>query len=453
MEVKRTNADETNAVLSISLKKEDYLPKVDKALTQYKNNVAIKGFRKGHVPTGLIKKMYGNAILMEELNKSLTDAINQHIQDEKLEILGKPLPKETEQQHIDINEPADLHFEYEVGLVPKFELPDLAKSKIERLVITIDDKTLDDELDKLAQRYGNVSNPEGAVVEMKDILAVDFKELEGKAVKENGVQHSSVINTEMIKDEKLKKQVLGAKAGDTLRVKPFEAFDRERDAIAKQLLGLKDGVPEGMSEDFEMTITKISRIIKAELNQELFDKVYGPEAVKSLDEFRERVRKELQQFAGQNADNKFKEAIYTYLIDNTNIQFPDAFLKRFIRVSNEKPVSEEQIEQEYPNFSKGLKWNLITAKLSKEHGLNIEFEDVKAFSREQVRRQFEMYNPTGGALDDKTIDLLNDNMLAKEEHVKKSYDGAMEQKLFTFIENQVQVLEKAVSFDEFFNKK
>jgi trigger factor len=453
VEVKRTNADELNAVLSISLKKEDYLPKVDKALTQYRNTVAIKGFRKGHVPTGLIKKMYGNAILMEELNKSVTDAINQHIQEEKLEILGRPLPKNEQQLNIDINEPNDLNFEYEIGLVPKFSLPELAKAKIEKLLIGIDDKTLDDELDKLAQRYGNVENPEGATVEVKDILAVDFKELDGKAEKENGVQHSGVINTEMIKDEKLKKKVLGAKAGDTLTVNPFEAFDRDRDSIAKQLLGLKDGEPEGMSETFSMTITKISRIVKAEFNQELFDKVYGPETVKSLEDFKERVRKELQQFANQNSANKFKDSIYQFLLDNTNINFPDAFLKRFIQVSNEKPVSEDQIEQEYPNFSKGLKWNLITGKLSKDHDLKIEFEDVKAFSREQVKRQFEMYNPTGGAIDDKTIDLLNDNMLSKEEHVKKSYDGAMEQKLFTFIENQVQVVEKPVTFDEFFNKK
>jgi trigger factor len=257
----------------------------------------------------------------------------------------------------------------------------------------------------------------------------------------------------MIKDDDMKKKIVSAKAGDSIILKPFEAFDRDRDSITKQLLGLKDGEPEGMGDTFSMTITKISRVAKAELNQELFDKVYGPEVVKSLDEFKERVQKELQQFANQHVENKYRESIYNYLVENTSIQFPDAFLKRFIRVSNEKPISEEQIEQEYPNFTKGLKWNLITAKLSKENDLKIEFEDVKAYSREQVRRQFEMYNPTGGALDEKTIDLLNDNMLAKEEHVKKSYDGAMEQKLFTFIEAQVQPVEKPVTFDEFFNKK
>lgn len=453
MEVKRTNTDDLNATLSISLRKEDYLPQVDKALAQYRNSVAIKGFRKGHVPSGLIKKMYGNAILLEELNKTVTEAINQHIQNENLEILGRPLPKNEQQLNIDINEPADLTFEYEIGLVPQFSLPDLAKSTIEKIRIDIDDKTLEDELDKLAQRYGNVENPEGATVEVKDILGVDFKELDGKKEKEGGVQHSSVINTEMIKDEKLQKQVLGAKAGDTLTVKPFEAFDRDRDAIAKQLLGLKDGVPEGMGDTFSMTITKISRIVKAELNQELFDKVYGPETVKSLEDFRERVRKELQGFANQHADNKFKESVYEFLVENTPIRFPDEFLKRFIQVSNEKPVTAEQIEQEYPAFSKGLKWNLITGKLSKDNNLNVTFEDVKAFSRDQVKRQFEMYNPTGTGLDDQTIDLLNDNMLAKEEHVKKSYDGAMEQKLFTFIGDLVNAAEKSVSFDEFFNKK
>ena len=234
------------------------------------------------------------------------------------------------------------------------------KTKVAKNVITIDDKTLEEELEKLTQRYGNVTNPE----EVK----------EGK---------ESVIE-------------------------------------------------------------------KAELNQELFDKIYGPGIVNSLEEFKDKLRKELQDFADKSAANKFKDDIYLALMEKTDVKFPDAFLKKFIKASNENPIDEEQIEQEYPQFEKGLKWNLITSTIAKDNAIKVEFEDVKNFSKDQLRAQFMMY---GGGITDEMIETFNDNMMAKEDHVKKSYDGALEQKLFTFIESQINVEEKSATFDEFFNKK
>jgi trigger factor len=358
--ITKNNIDDLNAVISIELKKEDYLPKVDKAIANAKNTVAIKGFRKGHVPGALIKKMYGNSILLEELNKSLTDALNNYIEEQQLNMLGRPLPNPSDSIDLDINNPADYTFEYEIGLSPEIKVSALdKKTKIAKNVITIDNKTLDDEIAKLAERHGKMLNP-------------DRKE-----------------------DEK----------------------------------------PE-----FE----------KAELNQELFDKVYGPGIVTSFEEFREKVRKELQDFSDKSAENKFKDDIYLTFMEQTEVQFPDAFLKKFIKSSNEKPIDDEQIEKEYPDFSKGLKWNLITNAIAKDNDIKVEFEDVKKFSKEQLRAQFMMY---GGGISEEMIDSFNDNMMAKQEHVKKSYDGALEQKLFTFIASQVTVEEKPVAFDEFFKKK
>jgi len=359
--ITRNNIDDLNAIISIELKKEDYLPKVEKALNTAKNNAVIKGFRKGHVPAGVIKKMYGNSILLDELNKSVSEALNKHIEEAKLNMLGRPLPKPNESAQIDINNPADFTFDYEVGLAPEVKVTAVdKKTKVAKNVITIDDKTLDEELEKLAQRYGNVTNPE----EVK----------EGK---------ESVIE-------------------------------------------------------------------KAELNQELFDKVYGPGIVTTIEEFREKVRKELQDFADKSAANKFKDDIYLTLMEKTDVKFPDTFLKKFIKASNENPIDEEQIEKEYPQFEKGLKWNLITSTIAKDNAIKVEFEDVKNFSKEQLRAQFMMY---GGGITDEMIETFNDNMMAKEDHVKKSYDGALEQKLFTFIESQINVEEKSATFDEFFNKK
>ena len=358
MNVSQKNTDDLNAVISIELKKEDYLPNVDKALIAAKNNAVIKGFRKGHVPTGLIKKMYGNSILLDELNKVVSDALNKHIEDAKLDMLGRPLPVASDIT-LDINQPNDYTFEYEIGLAPEVKVTLNKKFSVEKPAITIDDKTLEDEIEKLRERHGKLLNPDRA---------------------------------------------------------------------------------EGEKPEFE----------KAEINQEFFDKVYGPNIVTTIEDFKEKVRQELQDFSDKSAQNKIKENIYNALLDKTNVSFPDAFLKKFIKASNEKPISDEQLEEEYPQFEKGLKWNLITNAIAKDNEIKVELEDVKNFSKEQLRAQFMMY---GGGITDEMIETFNNSMMAKEDHVKKSYEGAMEQKLFTFIEGQIKIVEKPISFDEFFNKK
>jgi len=358
--ISQNNTDDLNAIISIELKKEDYLPKVEKALNTAKNNAVIKGFRKGFVPMPVIKKMYGNSILLDELNKTVSESLDKYIQDSQLNLLGRPLPKPSESINIDINNPSDFTFEFEIGLAPEVKVTALnKKTKINKNSIAIDDKTLNEELDKLRERHGNLLNP-------------DRKEDEQPAYE------------------------------------------------------------------------------KAELNQDLFDKVYGPGIVNSEEEFKEKIRKELQDFADKSAENKFKDDIYLTLMDKTAIQLPDAFLKKFIKESNDKPIDEEQIEKEYPAFEKGLKWNLITTAIAKENDIKVEFEDVKNFSKEQLRAQFMMY---GGGITDEMIESFNNNMLAKQEHVKKSYEGALEQKLFTFIEDKIKVEENNTTFEEFFNKK
>ncbi|MFN8283245.1 MAG: trigger factor [Chitinophagales bacterium] len=363
MNTTQSNSDALNAIISIEIKKEDYLPAVDKALATAKNNAVIKGFRKGFVPIGVVKKMYGNSILLDELNKKVSDALNKHIEGNKIDMLGRPLPLPSDDIQLDINNPSDFTFQYEIGLAPSVDVAIDKSTKVTKNVITIDDKTLDEELDKIAVRYGKVTNEE----EVK----------EGK---------------------------------------------------------------EPITE-------------KAVLNQELFDKIYGPGAVNSVEEFREKIRAELEGFSVSSTNNQFKENIYNTLMNNTKIDLPDAFLKRFIKSSNEKPVSDEQIETEYPMFVKGLKWNLITDKIVKDNGIKIEMADIKEFSKNALRQQLMMYNPTGQGLPEETIDQLNDSLMSKEEHVKKSYDGVLEQKLFTFIEQQITIDEVAVSFADFFDKK
>jgi trigger factor len=454
VKITQINSDALNAIISIEILKADYLPKVEKALATAKNNAVIKGFRKGFVPLGVIKKMYGNSILLDELNKLVSESLNNHIESNKVEILGRPLPIADPNIDLNINNPLDFTFKYEIGLAPNVAVNSLnKKTVIAKDVIKLDDASLEVELDKLAGRYGNVTNPENVMLEEKDIVTAELVEIDGKKEKENGVTHTAVFNMDDILDQKIKTKFLKLKVGDAINIQPYDIFDNTNEFVTKSILGLKDGKPENLSDIFKATITKISRVEKATLNQELFDKIYGPGAVNSLDEFKEKMRNELEGYAVSSANNKYKEAIYNHLMENTEIQLPDAFLKKFIKSSNEKPISDEQIEQEYPAFVKGLKWNIITSNIAKDNEIKIEMEDIKEFSKNALRQQLMMYNPTGQGLPEETIDQLNNSMMAKEEHVKKSYDGALEQKLFAFIEDQITAEEKTVSFADFFDKK
>lgn len=450
MNITKTNSSEVNAVLSVNLKKEDYLPNVEKTLQDYRKKVEIKGFRKGHVPAGLVKKMYGNAVLFDEVNKTISESINNYIKEEKLDILGQPIPMpENNTVAIDINNPSDVEFNFEIGLVPDFKIDDLSKLNIKSKKISVEDKDIDKEVNDISLRYGDSEEVTEDTIKEKDILTFDLKELDGKNVKDGGIQNTTVLNEDMIVDKKVKKALAKLKVGDTFTANPFTLVDREKDQIEKNILGIKENAPEAISEDFQFTITKITRLKQAEINQAFFDKVYGEGTVKSEEEFRAKIKAEIENYTEQITQNSIKESVFNGLMENTKIELPVEFLKKFIKISNEKPISDDQIETEYPGFEKGLKWNLITSKIAKDNDIKVEMEDVRAFSKEQVKKQFAMY---GGAIDDATIDMLNDNMLKKEDHVRKSFDGSLEQKLFDFIQSKAKITEEVVTFEEYLNQ-
>lgn len=249
--------------------------------------------------------------------------------------------------------------------------------------------------------------------------------------------------------KKVRKALPEYKVGDSFNANVFTLVDREREQIITNILGIKDNTSEELPEKFQFTITKITRLKQSAIDQTLFDKVYGEGNVTSEEDFRNKIRTEIENYTNQIGQNSAKENIYKQLVENTTIELPVEFLKKFIKISNEKPVTDEQIEAEYPSFEKGLKWNLITSKIAKDNDINVDMEDVKAFSKEQVKKQFAMY---GGSIDDATIDMLNENMLKKEEHVRKSFDAALEQKLFGFIQSKVNISEEVVTFEEYINQ-
>ncbi|MCO5233441.1 MAG: trigger factor [Chitinophagales bacterium] len=450
MNITRKDSDALNAILSVNLTKEDYLPKVEQALNKLKKNVSLKGFRPGMVPAALVKKMYGTGVLVDELNKIVNDTVNNYIQDNKVEILGRPLPVPTDIQ-FDINQLEDYTLEFELGVSPEFVISTLnSNTTIKAPKVNITDDLLDKELDNLRSKYGKMSFPEDNIQE-KDILQVKFVELaDNQEAKEGGVEASGPINLEIVNEEALKATLLEGKVGTVAATSDlFSALNREKAQVIKHVLGL-ESEPEGMSSAFELTIERISRMEKSDLNQEFFDKVFGPEQVKSEKEAKEKLRSELSAYVSQSENGKLNERIFTYLLDNTEISLPDAFLKKWIMASNEKPLSEEELEAEYPAFARNLKWSLIVNKISKDNDLKGDFEEVKEYSKEALRQQLRQYSPTGEGFSDDDLEMLNNSMLAKEDHVKKSFDAVMEQKLFTVIKQQLTIEDEVVSFEDFF---
>lgn len=449
MNITRENIDSLNAVLKIEVAKDDYLPAVDEAVKKYRKNVSMKGFRQGMVPASLVKKMYGNSILVEELNRMVSEQINEHIREEKLEILGQPLPKTDAAVNLDIQHPEDVTLEYELGLVPEFDLSPVSKDAVfQNYKLRVDDALLDEELDQLLLRHGNMAYPEDAEVLEKDVLHMEITELDNGAPKEGGVVHESPIGLNIFKEDE-QARFIGMKPGDAIDVSLFEIAERDRESVLKFVLGLKEDVPEDLGEDFRMKLTKIGRMEKSELNQEFFNKIYGEGVVDSEEAFRDRMRNDLSAHFERETEIRLKNDLTTFLLDKIEMDFPDDFLKRWIQVTNEKPITPEEVEADYENFTKGLKWNLISNKLGSENDIKAEKEDIEAFSREQLRKQLEMYNPGGNPISDEDLDTFNASMMAREDHVKKTYEAVMEQKLFDFLQQAVTIEEKEVSLDEF----
>ncbi|MEZ5024147.1 MAG: trigger factor [Chitinophagales bacterium] len=450
MNITKEQIDSQNAILKVEVAKADYLPKVEEALKKARKNVNMKGFRQGMVPLSLVKKMHGNALLYDEVNKLVTEQINNHIKEEKLDVLGQPMPKADNNVQLDINHPEDVTLEFELGLAPEFNLDVIdKKTTFNNYIIKVDDKLVDEEVEGLRLRHGVQKFVEDSVVEEGDILHCDVIELENGAPKENGVKNSTPIGLNIFKEEEQKK-FYGLKIGDYADINLFEASERDRNSLLKFILDIKEGEePEGLGENFRLMITKIGRMEKADLNEALFDKLYGEGVVKTEEELRAKLVEEMDTYFSREAEVKTKNDIIEYLLEEVKMEFPSKFLKRWIKATNEKPITDEQIENDYDNFEKGLKWSLITNKLGEENDIKAEKEEIESHSMEQLRKQLEQYNPGGNPISDADLQNFNASMMAREDHVKKTYDAVMEQKLFTFIKDAVTIKDKEVTLDEF----
>jgi trigger factor len=444
MNITRENIDQLNAVLKIEITKPDYEDKVENVLKDYRKKATIKGFRPGMVPIGLVKKIYGRAVQIDEINKIVTENIQKYLSDEKLEILGDPLPKADDQEKIDFDKQDNFTFSFELGLSPVIELKLSKKNKVKQNVIIIDDKMRKDYLDNYTRRYGELKDAD--ITEEKDVIKgkIEAVDNNGNVLPEGPSVEDTSIGIDILKDEKIKTQFIGKSANDTITFDLKKAFPNDTE-IAGILHKKKDEVAE-LEGNFRFTIKEISRFHPAELGKELFDRIYGEGVVNSEEEFMKKIEDEITVNLNHESEYKLMIDIKNLAIEKTDFQLPEEFLKRWLLKVNEK-TTEEQIEKEFDSFRKDLKWQLIRNKVAHDNEVKITEEELLKEAEEITRAQFRQYGLFYAT--DEQINNYAKETLKREDDAKRIADKILEEKVILLMKELVKLEINSVSIEEF----
>lgn len=442
--------EKTNELLSrikVELKKEDYEPQVKKQIKNLGKQVAIKGFRPGMVPPDLVKKMYGNSVLAEELNRVLNDEVYKYIQQNNLDIIASPVPAEGQKLDIDVYNIQDILFEYEIGHAPSIDLSHLqSASGITKYVVLTEDKMVDEEMDRIRKRFATYEYPD--TVGETDILSITIEELnEDGSVKEGGVNTVSSVMVDLI-NEPYKSQLLQLKKQESFEGNVFELMDRDREAIAKNILNMNDlALLETVGNKFRFTLNNITRSKPAEINEEFFQKVYGENGPKSEAEMRASIKGDLDAYFDGQTDSYLVNDVFKAVMDGTEIPLPDEFLKRWIKISNEKPISDEEVERDYPQFTRSLRWSLIQRKVVREQNIEATDEEVKNKVRNNVIQQLYGYGLRN--MGEAWVEQFVDKQAADPKVISQTRDELIADKVLDYLKTIVKLSKKEVSLDEF----
>jgi len=444
MNISQKKVDDLNAIIKIEVKQEDYQKKVDKVMNTHRKNANVPGFRKGHVPMGMIKKQVGISVIVDEINKILSESLHKFITDQDINVLGNPLPKLDEQNSIDWTNQKDFEFNYVIGIAPEFKVDALSKLKVDYYKIKVADKDVEKYITDVAKRYGKMSNPD--IASADDMLFGKFEELDGEGnIKEGGINHNSMIIIEAVTDKKVQKGFVGTKSADSFDIDPKIVSPSPTDQAAA--IGVDVATLATIISKFRFTVDKINKIIPAELDQELFDKVYGPGVVADEKAFRVKVAEELGKGLSTDADRKLKADIQDMMIEKVKLKLPDAFLKRWIRESNEKPITAEQIELEYDNYAKGLQWQLIENKLIQDNDIKVTHEEVVEHTKGLLLQQMAgMGLPNSN--DEELTETAN-RVLQNQEEAKNLYMMMYDTRLMKIYKEEIKLKEKEISYEDF----
>ena len=434
MNITRNNVDALNAIVTVEVVKNDYAEKVNKVLADYRKNAAIKGFRKGTVPISLIQKQYGKAILLEEVNKLLQDNLSKYLVAEKLDILGNPLPKVTEDFNWDVE---DYKFEFELGLAPEFTVDLAAKNNLVQYKIVADDKMLNDQIARIQKQYGKLIAKD-TVEEGNDVSGFFTNE-------EKGINNRTTLSLDTFADKKTAKSFIGKKVGDVVTLKTKGLFDDDHKLMDVLAIGHDD--VHGLDIEVTFTIDEVVGHELATLDQELFDKLFGPKVVTSVAELKAKIKEDAEQQFKQQADQKFLNDVTESLIATTKFDLPASFLKKWIQTAGENPMSAEEAEAEYNKSENGLRYQLIEGKVMADNNLQITFEELKDYTSNVIKKQmaqFGQMNPT-----DEDVQGIVARVMANQDEVKRLSEQVMSEKMLNLFKDKVKAKTKEVSYDDF----
>ncbi|MBQ5380903.1 MAG: trigger factor [Paraprevotella sp.] len=446
MNISLENLDKVSAVLTIKLEKADYEAKVETALKNFRKKANVPGFRPGQVPMAILKKRFGKDITAEEVNKLLGEKLYEYIRENDLNILGEPLPSLEYQPEMDFDTMEEFTFKFDVALAPEFDVELSANDKLDYYEIEVSDDMVEKQVNMYAQRGGSYEKVDS--YEAKDMVKGLLAELdENGNTKEGGIQvENAVMLPEYMKNDEQKSIFSACKVNDVLVFNPNKAYDGH-DVEVASLLKIKKEDAAAMTSDFSFQVQEITRFKSAELNQELFDQVFDKGTVTTEEDFRARIKDLVAgQFVG-DSEYKFMLDVRSYLMDKVGkLEYPDTFLKRFMRVSNPKK-GEEFVEENYEKSLVELTWHLIKEKLVKVYGIKVEKEDLIATAKDITKMQFAQYGMLNAPED--LLENYANEMLKKQEQVENLVNRSVEVKLSANLKNVVTLNKKSVSLDEF----
>ncbi|MGS2737781.1 trigger factor [Sinomicrobium sp. M5D2P17] len=434
MDITREHIDELNAIVKVAIGKDDYSDKVATVLNDYRRKANIPGFRKGHVPLGLVKKQYGKAVLVDEVNKLLQDALDKYLTEEKLDVLGNPLPKAQEDFDWDAE---DLSFEFELGLAPDFEVTLKGKKAITSYQIVADDKMLDEQVERIQKQYGKLISKD-TVEEGDEITGTFISE-------EKEIENKATFSLDKIKGKRNLGKFTGAKAGDVLELKTKSLFQDDHDLMHFLKVG-HDEVHD-LDITISFTIEEINKREPAELNQELFDKLFPGGTVTSEEELRSRIKEDAEKQFEQQADQKLLNDVTEYLVESTKFDLPAEFLKKWIRETGENPLTEDQASEEYEKSEKGLRYQLIEGKIIRDNDLQVTFDELKDFAKEFIKIQMAQFGQTDPS--EEELDSIAARILSNQDEIKRLSEQLMSKKLLSLYKEKANLKTKEVTYEDF----
>jgi len=443
MNITQEKTGNLNAVVKIKIAPADYSGKVEKAIKDQAKKAQLPGFRKGMVPAAHIKKMYGKSILVEEVNNLLNDTLSNYIAEQKLEILGQPLPQMDDEREFKWDNTDEFEFDYELGLAPAFDVNVSSKDKYTEYVVKADKETLESRIKNIRRSYGKMTNPE--VSAEGDVLYAELTQLGADgAVFEGGISSTATLRLDLIKDKKILKSLVGLKKEDEVTVDLVKAFDDA--AVVAKALNISEEDATDLKSSFKLSVKNVNRLEESDLNQEFFDKLFGEGTVTDEAGFRTKITEEVESMFKQDAERKLSNDIYEDLLKKHTFELPDEFLRRWLKATNEK-LTDEELAEGYDDFAKNLKWTLIENKIIKDNSIEIKYEDVVQAAKAKLDAQFRMYSPS--PLPEDQLAQYAVQFLQEKENANRVFEEVKALKTFEQIKTIVTLEQKDIDYDKF----